>query len=185
MVSIIGVSMFGKTTAYPNNQQFDDIYVIVSADFEGEEEEEEEFEVDDNEVDDDEVEILPHNEILEIINATYLDIDGDGSEDDIMTDFIFRVPTGNLAYMICDIYIELEYPSQNVIYSNFRLTGTYVEVSIYLDWINAAIEGGDYIFTVQIDCQGIDEEGNYIYGSISNYIVFDPPCAGPVGGLPT
>ncbi len=177
MVSIIGVSMFGKTTAYPNNQQYDEIYVIVSADFE-----EEVFKVDYN---DDEVEILPHNEILEIVNATYLDIDGDGSEDDIMTDFIFRVPTGNLAYMICDIYIELEYPSQNVIYSNFRLTGTYVEVSIYLDWINAAIEGGDYIFTVQIDCYGIDEEGYYIYGSISNSIVFDPPCAGPVGGLPT
>ncbi len=179
MISIIGVSMFGKTTAYPNAQQYDQIYVIVSADFE-----EEEFEVEEEE-NDDEVEYLPHNEILEIVNATYLDIDGDGSEDDIMTDFIFRVPTGNLAYMICDIYIELEYPSQNAIYSNFRLRGTFIEVSIYLDWINAATEGGDYIFYVRIDCQGIDVEGYYIYGSISNSIVFDPPCESSPGGLPT
>ena len=179
MISIIGVSMFGITTAYPKTPQSNEIYVMVSADCS-------DYEDDDLLVDDDdEVEILPHNEIVEIVNATYLDIDGDGSEDDIMTDFIFRVPTGNLARMICNIYIELEYPSQNVIYSNFKLKGTFAEVSICLDWINAATEGGDYIFYVQIDCNGIDESKYHIHGSFSNSIVFDPPCQCSEGGLPS
>ena len=171
LVSILGISMFGKTTANnndPNSEISDEVYLIVSAEYSEETSE-----------------LLPDDEILEITNATYLDIDGDGSEDDILTDFIFRVPTGNLAYMICDIYVSLELPSTNTFHACFRFIGIFIEVSFFLDWINVATEGGDYIFFVEINSVGIDVMGNHISEYISNSIVFDPPCAGPVGGMPS
>ena len=132
----------------------------------------------------DQPEILPYDEILEIVNADYLDLDDDGLEDDIITEFIFRVPTGNLAFMVCDLYMELTLPSQAGFYSTHSFSENFVEVSILMEWYNTADESGDYIFSVRIDFFGLDELGYYITGSISESIVFDPPIDGPVGGLP-
>ena len=128
--------------------------------------------------------LLPEEDVLEIVNATYLDLDNDGMEDDIVTEFIFRVPTENIALMTCDLYMELELPSGYTYYTTYSFTETFDEVSILLEWYNTATESGDYIFEVRIDFQGLDEMGYYISGRISESIVFDPPIDGPVGGLP-
>ena len=129
-------------------------------------------------------ETIPYDDILEIINADYLDLDDDGYEDDIVTEFIFRVPTGNLATMQCDLYMTLVLPSQALFYTSCRFIETFTEISILMEWYNVASECGDYQFHVQIDFFGIDEMGYYISGSVYEYIIFDPPTEGPVGGLP-
>ncbi|MHA1746462.1 MAG: hypothetical protein ACTSWW_10710 [Promethearchaeota archaeon] len=154
LAGIIGVSMFGSATAYPPRNRQD------------------------------KPELLLEEDILEIVNADYLDLDDDGMEDDVVTEFIFRVPTGNIALMTCDLDMELELPSGYTYYTTFSFTKIFDEVSILLEWYNTATESGDYIFEVKIDFQGLDEMGYYISGHISSSIVFDPPIDGPVGGLP-
>ncbi|QEE17391.1 hypothetical protein DSAG12_03225 [Promethearchaeum syntrophicum] len=176
LVSILGISTFGNATAYNNRnvELSDEVYLIVSAEYPESEDDGPE----------DPPELLPNDEIIEFINATYYDIDGDGSEDDVLTDFIFRVPTGNFAFMRCDIYVELELPSTTTFYAYFRFFGAFSEVAFFLDWINVATEGGDYIFTVVIDYVGTDITGYPLSGIISDFIVFDPPVNGPIGGFP-
>jgi len=154
MVGIIGISAFGSATAYPTRNG----HTLP--------------------------EVLPYDEILEIINADYLDLDDDGIEDDIITEFIFRVPTENMATMECGLRMELEMPSGDGYYSTYSFTESFVEIIIDMEWYNVATESGDYIFSVRIDFSGVDDLGYSISGRITETIIFDPPTTGAVGGEP-
>jgi len=113
---------------------------------------------------------------IQIIDAYYADLDGDGVEDDIKLLIEFAFPTKVVSRVDLNIWIEL--PSGltfNIRVSVWRAPG---ESILNVDGINMAIESGWYTVTLLASVMGTGGGKYYIWDEI----VFDPPKGG--SGLP-
>jgi hypothetical protein len=122
--------------------------------------------------------------VLEIIAAYYTNLDTDGLTDDIFTNFLYCSPNGDWAYLQGKIYMYLTLPSGLTYYTSVRYQGIVDEVSIIMEWYNAATESGWYLFEVYISAYGFDSDGNYINTIYYSSMWFDPPDVGNPGASP-
>jgi len=114
---------------------------------------------------------------VQITDAYYADLDGDGAEDDIKLLVTFSFPTDVVLRVDLNIWIEL--PSGftfNFRVAVWRAPGDSV---LNLDCFNMAIESGWYTVSLLTSVMGTGTGKYYIIDEI----VFDPPT--PTGsGLP-
>ncbi|MHA1905885.1 MAG: hypothetical protein ACW98Y_01205 [Candidatus Thorarchaeota archaeon] len=114
---------------------------------------------------------------VQISDAYYADLDGDGAEDDIKLLVEFAFPTDVVARVDLNIWIEL--PSGltfNFRIAVWRAPGDSV---LNIDCIDMAIESGWYTVTLLTSVMGSGGGKYYIMDSL----VFDPPTGGG-SGLP-
>ncbi|MGY5875460.1 MAG: hypothetical protein RTU30_06925 [Candidatus Thorarchaeota archaeon] len=124
------------------------------------------------------VEASPNDDALQvdITTATYLDLDDDSAEDDVITAFSIDVPTGDWDIGMTFIYCYLELPSGLAFDAFLMLRGDFSSVTVTLGWYNTAIESGWYYFGVYAWSLGSD-----VPDSGFSEIIFDPPTDGVPG----
>ncbi len=114
--------------------------------------------------------------VVSIQSADYLDLDGDNSEDDIMTEFMVEVPDGSWQTGWTILYLLLELPSGLSFRCNILVIGSYSTLILILGWYNTAIEAGLYTFSVAAYMLG----NNVPLPGFDN-VMFDPPTPGDPG----
>ena len=113
---------------------------------------------------------------VSIQSASYLDLDADMVEDDILTVFTVSIPIGarNSGWTL--IYMVLELPSGLAFGCNLLVIGIYSQLSLTMGWYNTATEAGWYTFEVAAYMLG-----NNVLKPGFDSIVFDPPTEGEPG----
>ncbi|UYP46225.1 hypothetical protein NEF87_002510 [Candidatus Lokiarchaeum ossiferum] len=111
---------------------------------------------------------------IEITYANYLELDGDGYEDDVITQFTLKSPTGYYAYLDVELELELVLPSGYTYIMRFSITEFYVELPVTVEWHNCATESGWYDFNIEADIFGFDSDIIFS-GIVTDSLTFDPP----------
>ena len=113
---------------------------------------------------------------IQIVDAYYADLDGDGYEDDIklLVDCCFFDTDPSRV----DLNIWIELPSGLTFNVRVSIYNTPNEFLLNIDCFDTAIESGWYTVTMLASVMGAGNGKLYI----ADEIVFDPPEAGP--GLP-
>ncbi|MHA1769258.1 MAG: hypothetical protein ACTSV3_05340 [Candidatus Thorarchaeota archaeon] len=114
--------------------------------------------------------------VVSIDSATYLDLDGDLAEDDILTVFTISVPHGDWVFQITYAYCRLVLPSGSYFECTILIVGTYSTITIGLGWYNTAVESGWYHFGLYAWANG-----PYAPGPGVCTTSFDPPTEGNPG----
>lgn len=112
---------------------------------------------------------------LQITNGTYLDLDLDGYEDDIITEFTVYSPTGLNATIRLDYEFYLTLPSGKTFYMTYKTVETFIDLPTDVHWYNTAEEAGDYTFTLKAWIRGTDIAGNKFNIRVIESLIFDPP----------
>jgi hypothetical protein len=113
---------------------------------------------------------------VSIQSASYLDLDNDMIEDDILTVFTLDVSDGAWMSQWTLISMELELPSGYTFGCNLLVIGYYSRLCLTLGWYNTAIEAGWYTFSVSACMLGANT-----HTSSYDSMVFDPPTEGGPG----
>jgi len=111
---------------------------------------------------------------IEVVEATYLDYDDDGQDDDILTVFRILVPED---WESGEIYVRcvLEKPSGDSLFINFDFR-TKRGAEITLVWFNSADESGWYTLFIEAEVtQSNLEDNNNRVGPAYIEHEFDPP----------
>ena len=111
-----------------------------------------------------------------ILDAGYLDIDGDGMADDIATSFKIEVMNTDIPFSITDILCYLITPSGDGYAVQITVIGHYKCIQIGLAWYNTVTESGWYTFMVYTEIT-VYHQHYYSYDELS----FDPPTEGNPG----
>jgi hypothetical protein len=114
---------------------------------------------------------------IAIDHASYHDLDGDGFEDDIQTDFTFTVAHGVKCPGKSEYYFTLTLPSGSGYLVILTIIGKFQTLQLSLLWYDCATESGWY--NIQVDAF---TQGGPRLGHSTNNLDFDPPSAG--GGDP-
>ncbi len=116
---------------------------------------------------------------IDVLQADYLDYDGDDFEDDIITVFTVIPPTGEWSSNgKIRIECSITKPSGLRLVTELKVI-TVAGVEITLVWFNWADEPGDYILSIKAEVVS----NSYDIGSSSIYHIFDPP-GGKDDGIP-
>jgi hypothetical protein len=116
-------------------------------------------------------------EYIQIVDAYYADLDGDGYEDDIK--LLVDCSFGETDPSRVDLNIWIELPSGLTFNVRVSIYNTPNEFLLNIDCFDTAIESGWYTVTMLASVMGAGNGKLYI----TDEIVFDPPLeAGP--GLP-
>ncbi len=113
---------------------------------------------------------------VDITTATYLDLDNDSAEDDVITTFSIQVPNGDWDIGMTFIYCYLELPSGMAFDALLMLRGDFSTLTVTMGWYNTALESGWYYFGVYAWSYGND-----VPDSGLDEIIFDPPTDGVPG----
>ena len=111
---------------------------------------------------------------VEITYATYLDLDNDGLEDDIITEFTVYSPTGEEDWVKMDFDFYLTLPSGKTFWMTYKAIEYFDVLPVILEWYNVAEEEGDYIFSIDVHLQAVGDDGR-ITMKITESLEFDPP----------
>ena len=116
-------------------------------------------------------------DFLQVTFGNYLDLDGDGLEDDIINEFTIFTPTGAIAYDVSiDYKFYLTLPSGKTFWLNYRmLVDIDHELPVDVYWFNVVEESGDYKFTCDARIVGTDVNGVRFNVRVIQSIIFDPP----------
>lgn len=125
--------------------------------------------------------------VFKLGDAGYDDLDGDGYEDDLYTEFVIGMKADDDYEFKKKVeiygYLTMELPSGYTF--NYERTWVFNHLDdgkwyvryFNLKWINHAIEPGWYTFTLGLEVF----HGGYMYDEAS--IIFDPPGGTPGGGF--
>jgi len=113
---------------------------------------------------------------IQIVDAYYADLEGDGYEDDIKLLFDCCFLDTNPTRVDLNIWIEL--PSGLTFNVRVSVYNTPNDFLLNIDCFNMAIESGWYTVTLLASIMGAGSGKLYV----TDEIIFDPPEAGP--GLP-
>jgi hypothetical protein len=117
---------------------------------------------------------------VSIQSASYLALDADMVEDDILTVFTISIPVGVLNTGWTLIYMVLELPSGLAYGCNLLVIGIFSQLSLTLGWHNTATQAGWYSFDVSAYMVG----NNALRPGFDS-IIFDPPTEGKPGSPPS
>ncbi len=126
---------------------------------------------------------LTEDDVMQITYANYLDLDGDGLEDDIITEYTIYSPTGVLANMWMDFDFYLTMPSGKTFVMEYTVVEEVDILPVVMHWYNVVEESGDYIFTIKAWIRGTDINGQRFNIRLTISYEFDPPDP-KVGGIP-
>ena len=115
---------------------------------------------------------------IQIVDAYYADLDGDGDEDDIK--LLVQCSFADMDPTRVDLNIWIELPSGYTFNVRISIYNTPNEFLLNIDCIDMAIESGWYTVTMLASIMGAGNGKLYL----TDEIIFDPPTEkGP--GLPT
>ena len=114
-------------------------------------------------------------QVAEVTHACYLDVDDDGQEDDLLSEFTIRSPTGRYAYNDVIAYLYMELPSGKTLMMTFQIVEFFTELPVSVEWHNSATEPGWYTFYIVLDLYSYDIYGYESWDIYGDYLVFDPP----------
>lgn len=104
---------------------------------------------------------------LDVVEAYYADLDGDGMADDVYSRVDIQLHCGNRYNF--DYRISLILPSGFTVYDYLGINTRLTHFSIATTFYNYAFEAGDY----QIDAEALLSTGGQFYHISS--LIFDPP----------
>ncbi len=116
---------------------------------------------------------------IQIVDAYYADLDGDGYEDDIKLLVEFKFLDTDPSRVDLNIWIEL--PSGLTFNVRISIYNTPNEFLLNIDCFNMAIESGWYTVTMLASIMGAGNGKLYIMDEI----IFDPPTGGGPGLPPS
>lgn len=127
----------------------------------------------------------PPPPMVEIGYANYLDLDGDGIEDDILTNFTIYDPYWSISNYYGQIRLYMVLPSGFTWYIEIDIDWYISETkTLHVEWHNCATESGWYDFYVYLDAYVFLSNGGLDYVYEYDYLEFDPPEKGADIGEP-
>ncbi|MHA1520437.1 MAG: hypothetical protein ACTSRK_09665 [Promethearchaeota archaeon] len=110
---------------------------------------------------------------LEIEDAMYDDLDGDGLEDDVLVEFELISPTDEDCFFKGAFTLSLVLPSGFTHVFTFSIRETFEELEVEVELYNVATENGWYDLHIEADilCRS---EGTVFLGIAEDSLTFDP-----------